>query len=128
MATNSSLASLYHEAERLDNRSLDAFITHIMSMRVRREVSDVQQKESALLKKINQSLPIEQIERFRALNEKRIETGISNQEQAELLVLLEKIEKLNVNRVKHLTALAQLRPISVRELMNQLGISTTLND
>jgi hypothetical protein len=127
MATNSSLASLYHEAERLDNRSLDAFITHIMSMRVRREVSDVQQKESALLKKINQSLPIEQIERFRSLNEKRIETGISNQEQAELLVLLEKIEKLNVNRVKHLTALAQLRQISVRELMNQLGISTTLN-
>jgi hypothetical protein len=127
MATNSSLASLYHEAERLDNRSLDTFIAQMLSMRVRRAVPDVQQKEAVLLKKINQSLSVEQIERFRLLNNKRVEAGVSQQEQSELVVLLEKIEKLNVNRLKHLTALAQLRHISVRELMQQLGINTAQN-
>jgi hypothetical protein len=127
MAVNTALNTLFHEAERLDNRSLDAFITHIISMRIRREMTDEQAKEAALLKKINQSLSITQIERFRALNKKRVEMGISVQEQAELIVLLEKVEKLNVSRVKYLTALARLRGISVRELMTQLGIHTSSN-
>jgi hypothetical protein len=127
MAVNTALNTLFHEAERLDNRSLDAFITHIISMRVRREMTDAQAKEAVLLKKINQSLSINQIERFRALNKKRVETGISVQEQAELIVLLEKVEKLNVSRVKYLTALARLRGVSIRELMAQLGIHTSAN-
>ena len=122
MAVNTALNTLFHEAERLDNRSLDAFITHILSMRIRREMTDAQAKEAALLKKINQSLSIDKIERFRGLNKKRVETAISVQEQAELIVLLEKVEKLNVSRVKYLTALARLRGVSVRELMAQLGI------
>jgi hypothetical protein len=127
MTTYSTLSTLYQEADRLDNQSLDAFIAQIMSMRLRREVSDGQKKEADLLKKINQSLSIPEINQFRFLNNKRVETGVSEQEQVELVRLLEKIEKLNVNRIKYLTHLARLRNISVRELMNQLGINTSIN-
>jgi hypothetical protein len=127
MATYSTLSTLYQEADRLDNQSLDAFIAQIMSMRLRREVSDGQKKEADLLKKINQSLSIPEINQFRFLNNKRVETGVSEQEQVELVRLLEKIEKLTVNRIKYLTQLARLRNISVRELMNQLGINTSIN-
>jgi hypothetical protein len=127
MTTYSTLSTLYQEADRLDNQSLDAFIAQIMSMRLRREVSDSQKKEADLLKKINQSLSIPEINQFRFLNNKRVETGVSEQEQVELVRLLEKIEKLNVNRIKYLTHLARLRNISVRELMNQLGINTSIN-
>jgi hypothetical protein len=127
MATNTSLASLYNEAERLDNPTLDAFIAHIMSLRMRRETSDAQKKEALLLKKINHSLSIEKIERFRELNQKRIGNTISEHERAELLFLLEKVEQLNVSRVKYLTSLARLRNISVRQLMNELGINTSIN-
>ncbi len=127
MAINSSVATLFHEAEQLDNRSLDAFIDTILSLRIQRETPDKQKEEAILLKKINKSLSIEQIERFRALNQKRIEDDISEQENSELLILLEKIEKLNVNRLKYLTTLARLRNVSVRELMNQLGISNPIN-
>jgi hypothetical protein len=127
MTLNTSLGTLYHEAERLDNRSLDAFIGHILSMQVRRQMSDVQEKEADLLKKINQSLSLDKIERFRLLNEKRKETGLSTLEQAELIDLLEKIEKLNVSRLKHITALSRLRGVSVRDLMQQLGIHTSQN-
>ncbi|RDB02961.1 hypothetical protein [Runella aurantiaca] len=124
---NSSVTTLFHEAERLDNRSLDAFIDDILSLRIRRETPDKQKEEAMLLKKINRSLPIEQIQRFRVLNQKRLEDDISEPEYAELLILLHKIEKLNVSRLKYLTSLARLRKVSVRELMNQLGISNSLN-
>lgn len=127
MAINSSVATLFHEAEQLDNRSLDAFIDNILSLRIQRETTDKQKEEAILLKKINKSLSIEQIERFKALNQKRIEGNISEQEYSELLILLEKVEKLNVNRLKYLIILARLRNISVRELMNQLGISNPIN-
>jgi hypothetical protein len=127
MTVHSSVATLSHEAERLDNRSLDAFIANILSMRVQRKTSDKQKEEAILLQKINKSLPIEQMTRFRALNDKLSDDNITEQEYAELGVLVEKIEKLNVTRLKHLTALAQLRHVTVRELMLQLGILNTEN-
>ena len=80
-------------------------------------------KEAVLLRKINKSLSIEQIERFRILNEKRIENKITEEEYTELGLLIETIEKLNVTRLKYLISLAQLRNITVNELMDQLGIS-----
>jgi hypothetical protein len=127
MAVKSAVSALVHEVEQLDNRSLDAFIANVLSLRVQREMPEKQKKEVALLKKINKSLSIKQIERFRELNTKRLETGISEAENVELLVLLDKIEKLNVTRLKYLTALAQLRNVSVRELMQQLGITPSVN-
>jgi hypothetical protein len=127
MVMNSSVATLFQEAERLDNRSLDAFINNILSLRVQRKTSDKQKEEAILLQKINKSLSIDNIERFRALNEKRLDNNISEQEHLELGVLIEKIEKLNVTRLKYLISLAQLRNITVRELMNQLGISNFIN-
>ena len=127
MDMTTSVATLFHEVERLDNRSLDAFIEHIISLRVRREPSDKQKEEATLLKKINKSLSIEQTERFRALNNKLSDENITENEHAELLILLEKIEKLNVNRLKYLTTLARLRNMPVRELMNQLDILKAVN-
>jgi hypothetical protein len=127
MVMTSSVETLFQEAERLDNRSLDAFIANILLMRVQRRTSDKQKEEAILLKKINKSLSIEQIERFRALNEKRLNDTITEQEHTELGVLIEKIEKLNVTRLKYLISLAQLCGATVREVMNQLGISNPVN-
>ena len=115
--------TLLREVERLDNRSLDDFISNVISLRARR--THTSKEEALLLAKLNKSLSAEQVQRLRDLNQKRKETQLNYQEQAELLKLVEKSEKLTVNRLKHLTALARLRNISVRELMAQLGIATT---
>lgn len=120
---STTISTLFHEVERLDNRSLDIFIDNIMSLRVRREVSNQQRQEALLLEKINKSLPLKQVERFRMLNKKRLDETLTASEYDELLILLEKTEKLNTNRVKHLSALARLRNVSVRELMKQLDIN-----
>ena len=75
-----SVATLFQEVQRLDNRSLDAFITNILSLRIQRKMSDKQKQEAILLKKINKSLSIPEIDRFRALNDKRIESNITEQD------------------------------------------------
>ena len=127
MSMNATIGTLYHEAERLDNPSLDAFIAQITLLRVRRDFSDRQKQEADLLKKINKSLSVPQIEQFRLLKDKLANDNMTEQEHTELLLLLEKVENLNVSRLKHLTNLARLRHISVRELMAQLGISNASN-
>ena len=123
-----TVASLFQEAERLDNRSLDTFIGHILSLRVQRKTSDKQEEEAILLKKINKSFSTKEIDRFNVLHEKQLENNITEQEDAELGILIEKIEKLNVKRLKYLISLAQLRNTTVRDVMKQLGLSNPVND
>ena len=118
-----SMTALFQEVERLDNRSLDTFIANIVSLRARRITPDKQKQEAFLLEKINKSLSLQDTLRFKFLNQKHAEGNITEQEYAELSLLVEKIEKLNVNRLKYMTALAQIRNVSVRELMIQLGIN-----
>ncbi|MCY7359363.1 MAG: hypothetical protein LH609_18285 [Rudanella sp.] len=115
--------TLLREAERLDNRSLDDFIANVISLRTRR--SHRQPEEAALLQKINRGLPAEQVQRMRTLDQQRKEVGLVDQEQAELVALVEKSERVTVRRLQHLAALARLRQVPVRELMTQLGIGTT---
>ena len=123
-----TIESLFQEAERLDNRSLDTFIGHILSLRVQRKTSDKQKEEAILLKKINKSFSTKEIDRFNVLHEKQLENNITEQEDAELGILIEKIEKLNVKRLKYLISLAQLRNTTVRDVMKQLGLSNPVND
>jgi Asp-tRNA(Asn)/Glu-tRNA(Gln) amidotransferase C subunit len=119
---NRAITTLFHEVERLDTHSLDVFIDSLISLRVRRDVPKQQKDEALLLAKINKSLPLIQVERFRFLNTKRLENQLTTEENEELLSLLEKTEKLNANRIKHLATLARLRNVSIRELMKQLNI------
>lgn len=120
---NTTINTLFHEVERLDNRSLDIFIDSIVSLRIRREVSNEQKEESLLLEKINKGLSLKQVERFKILDQKRFDEILTNEEYAELSALVEKIENLNVRRLKHLIALSKLRNVSVRELVKQLNLS-----
>ena len=119
-----SITTLFHEAERLDNRSLDAFISNIISLRARRSTPNQHKQEAILLEKINKSLSLSETLRFKLLNDKQSEGTITEEEYAELIILVEKIEKLNVNRIKYMTTLAQLRSVTIRELMHQLGMNT----
>ena len=80
-----SVATLFHEAERLDNRSLDTFIAHILSLRVQRKTPDKQKEEADLLQKINKSLSIQEIDRFIFLNENAIRTALVSASRRELL-------------------------------------------
>ena len=127
MNANSAISNFFEAAERLDKRSLDAVIDQILTLRIRREYHGISADEVQLIQKINKGLPKQMMLRFNELSAKQLEAGIDDSELNELSVLLEKIEKMNVKRLQYITALATIRKISVREVMQQLGIVPTID-
>jgi len=78
--------------------------------------------ETALLLKINQGFaPVPQ-QRYDELLKKRDARTLTPAEYQELLALTDQVEAFNVERVKALADLAQLRQVSLPEVMRQLGL------
>jgi hypothetical protein len=79
--------------------------------------------ENTLLQKIAETLPSAVQQRYNELRDKlRAETLIPIEHQ-ELLDLINVVEQFDADRLQHLLALAQLRQISLPELLSQLKIS-----
>jgi hypothetical protein len=72
--------------------------------------------------KINQGPPSDIQRRFRKLNRKRKAETITPEEHQELLALIDRIEQFDVERVKYLAELANLRGKSLTALMKELDI------
>jgi len=79
-------------------------------------------EESQLFLRINQTLPEKQARRLEELNEKIEESVLTNDEQAELLRLAKRVEKMWIDRLQAIIELAELRGITPQEMMRQLGI------
>lgn len=61
-------------------------------------------------------------QRFDLLTAKRRAESLAPEERDELLALIDEIEQSDAERVARLAELAQLRSVSIRTLMSQLGI------
>jgi hypothetical protein len=79
--------------------------------------------ESSLLQKIGQPLPTAIQARYNDLRVKLQAEILTPAEHQELLNLTDTIEQFDAEWLQHLLALAQLRQVSLPELMNQLNIS-----
>lgn len=84
--------------------------------------------EATLLREINRGLPAETWQRYGELKEKRRAENLTPAEQAELIALSDRIEEMNVQRMKNVIQLARLRQTSVDALMGDLGIKSPLYD
>lgn len=80
------------------------------------------EREAGLLMEINQELPRATQDRLNELIRKRQDEMISDVELQELKQLVDKVEKLDVERLKLLTELAALCGTSVRRLIKALGL------
>jgi hypothetical protein len=80
-------------------------------------------EETKLLQQINQGLPPETWARYRALKEKRDARTLTPEEHAELLALTNEVELWNARRLELVLALAQLRQIPLRAMMDELGLT-----
>jgi hypothetical protein len=84
--------------------------------------TDVALQDKVLMSKINQTaLPIVLVERCNALLLKQEFSSITELEHRELMALITQEEELRVQRAKYLIELAQLRNISLQQLMLKLG-------
>jgi hypothetical protein len=80
--------------------------------------------ESILLQKIDRTLPPKIQQRYNELRSKLQAETLTSDEHQEFLDFTDTVEQFDADRLQHLLALAQLRQVSLPELLNRLSIST----
>ena len=107
--------------------SLENYLVQLLSSATKAQKKQAKDKplsETELLQKINLGITLTEAEwltyrRLVALRKAELLTEIEYQQ---LIKLGEKIEQDNVNRLRHLVALAQLRQVSLDKVMDDLGL------
>ena len=103
--------------------SPDAYVTKI----IKQYVDDPQptadkESETTLLQQINIGFPPEFWQQYHQLVEKRQAEQLTPAEQHALIQFSDQIEMANVQRMKALIQLSQMRQTSLEDLMDTLGI------
>ena len=120
--TDEALDEVLDEVSRLDTPHLEDLLLEVSLMLAERKAPHLSRRESELLMKINRGLSAEVQRRYDELMDKLRNETITSAERQELLQLIDQIEQADAERLQYLIELAQLRNVSVEELMAQLGI------
>jgi hypothetical protein len=113
---------LIDAALRMSRPELKRLVAKIFALKAREETASLSQREGELLLRINQGVPEEMQRRYDSLIRKRRHHKLTRAEHRELLMLTQQIEQIDVERLKWLSELAQLRGASLPDLMHDLGI------
>jgi uncharacterized HAD superfamily protein len=116
--------NLLYNASQMPLTELEAFVHQLNAVITRKRRTDKNLQDTLLLDKINRTvLAISKRERYQTLIYKLEMETISETEHAELLELVEQEEKIRVKRIKYLIELAQLRNVTVPQLMKTLELT-----
>jgi len=80
--------------------------------------------ESKLLRQVNEWLPSETWNEYQELRKKFHAETLTEAEHQRLTEIYDQIEIINAQRIGFLGELARLRQVSLKEMMNQLGIAS----
>jgi predicted DNA binding CopG/RHH family protein len=83
--------------------------------------------EADLLEQINIGLPAQRWQEYHSLLAKRRAETLTEAEQSTLIAISDRIEQANVQRVRALIALAEMRGTDLSTLMRQLGIVSEID-
>lgn len=117
-----SSEELLKAVSQLNTPDLEHFASEVMTLRAQRKAPHLSGLETELLLKINQGIPTDLRDRYDALIARRRQETLDPQEQSELLRLTAEVEQLETQRMAHLAELARLRKVTLRALMDDLGI------
>lgn len=117
-------SELLEATNQLNTHELGEFVEQITHLYAHRKAPSLSPKETELLLKINQGIPATTQKPYTRLRKRLEAEEITPEEQEELIRLSDQIESQNVERLQALIELAQLRNMSVKEMMKQLGISS----
>ena len=118
-----SVDELIKAANQLNESDLNRFLQQVVTLRTQRKASVLSVEEAQLLAKINQAIPATLQEQYQRLRTKREEESLTSQEHSQLIELSKQIEQMSAERLEALATLAQLRQVSLSELMSQLGLT-----
>ena len=119
---NIELDKVLDGVAKLDTLELEQFLSQVSILLARRKAPSLPERQAELLQEISQSLPIAYQQRYDELTAKLQANDITSVEYQELLQLIDQIELADAERVQYLIELAQLRNLSLDELMDQLNI------
>lgn len=123
-----SALDLLQAVEQLSQPELEQFIQQVIQLRAKNIAFSLPTQESELLLKINQGFH-EKLQRlYQGLIDKRDRATLTESEYQQLLELTDRVEKYQVQRLEYLTQLAQIRQVSVANLITQLGLKPINND
>ncbi len=120
-----TIEDLIRAVDQLPASELDDFVQRVLILRARRRAPALDLTEAQLLQRINQELPRDNRDRYRELMKLRDAQALTAEQYQELLQLTDQVEKSQANCVEALVELAQLRNVSVDQLMDQLGFRPT---
>jgi hypothetical protein len=119
-----SIDELLSAANQLSEPDLEILVNQVLLLRARRKAPVLPAAEAELLVEINQGVPPDLQQRYQVLAEKRDAETLTETEYQELLALSDRIEILAAQRVEALAKLAQLRQVSLLQVMDDLGIAS----
>ena len=120
--------SLLPNMAELPVSELEFYLIEISALIRRKQTTDKTFRERVLLDKISQTvLSKKKTQRYHELVYKLEFEIITDAEHAEFMRLANHEEKLRNQRVKYLIELAQLRAVSLPQLMLDLGLKTAQN-
>lgn len=122
-------AALHSEAART-GLNTNYFIQSALEERLKRpsttyvKVSPLTPEESGLLRKVNEWLPSDTWREYRELQEKFRAETLTEDEHQRLGEIYDQIEIINARRIGFIAELARLHQVPLRQMMNQLGITS----
>lgn len=117
-----SLDELIKAARQLDETDLEQLLHQVVFLRARRKAQVLPEEEAQLLLKINQGIPADLHAHYQILRQKREAETLTDAEHDTLIQLSNQIEQIGAQRLEALASLAQLRQVSLLDLMETLGI------
>ncbi len=117
-----SLEELIQAANQLDSSDLDRLLQQVVILRAHRKANVQTLEEAQLLHKINQGVDLELRAQYQTLRGKLEAETLTDAEYNTLLQLSNQIEQLGAQRLEALANLAQIRQVSLSELVEKLGI------
>lgn len=122
--SRSETEELLNAALQMSRPELERFVARLFALKSKEETPSLTHRETELLSNINRSVPEDLQRRYDALVRRRLHHKLTRTEHTELLELTKQLEEFDVQRLKWLSELAQLRGVSLPDLMCDLGIKT----
>jgi hypothetical protein len=102
---------------------LEELTAGLLALRARKLAPVVSGEETRLLLAISDGVSVELRDRVASLIEMRDDCGLTVAENSELMQLADEVERRGMERLDALSKLAEIRGVSLRELMNSLGVA-----
>lgn len=122
-----SINDLLTSVEQLSGQELDKVIKKLLTLRVKQQITQSPKLETQLIKKINKKLSKTKQLKYEQLTKKRLAETLTEKEHVELSVLIDSIEKIEVEKLQAIFTLSQIKGISPTKLVASLKTPPQVN-